>query len=93
VPSGRQSLYANASYKSPFQPISPDTDPDASALTTGAVTEQTLLLTRNPGDTLAQVESELQSRQAAYQAQVTALTTWVRYGTFFNGTTWTMQGV
>jgi hypothetical protein len=62
-------------------------------LTTGAVVEQVSLLTGGGGQTLPQIEAELVSRQATYQAQVTARTTWNRYGTFYNGTTWTPQGV
>jgi hypothetical protein len=93
VPVARQSLYAAPGYKSAFQPIAPDTDPDASALISGAVVEQTSTLTGGSGQTLPQIQAELVSRQATYQSQITNLTTFNRYGTFFDGVTWTPQGV
>jgi hypothetical protein len=89
----RQPLYAKPGYKSPFQPLAPDTDPDASALVSGAVVEITSVLTGGGGQTLPQIQAELVTRQTDYQAQITALTTWNRYGTFYNGTAWTPQGV
>ena len=93
VPLARQSLYARPGYKSLFQPIAPDTDPDAAALIAGSVVEKIETLTVLPGTTIPQIEAELVSRQTTYQAAVTSATTWVRYGTFFNGSTWTPQGV
>jgi hypothetical protein len=57
------------------------------------VVEITSVLTGGGGQTLPQIQAELVTRQADYQAQITALTTWNRYGTFYNGTVWTAQGV
>lgn len=93
VPLARQFAYANANYVSPFVPIAPDIDPDVAALRSGAVIEQSGSVAVDPTMTPGEIQLVLQRLQAAFQAKVTADKTYVRYGTYFDGTAWVPQGV
>lgn len=79
-------------YISPFRPIPPDTDPDTTAIATGAVVERLDSVLVGGGLTLPEVQALLERLQADYQAAVTADKTYVRYGSYFNGTAWIVQG-
>lgn len=92
VPAAHQPFFANAAYVSPFKPIAPDADPDLTGLQSGAVVETQRSVAIN-GATLAQLQTRLVLEQADYQQHITADPTWAFYGTFYNGTAWTRQGV
>lgn len=98
VPVARQPFVADAIaaapilYFSPFRPISPDTDPDAAGIASGAIMETFGSLIVDPALTLAEVQGILQRLQLDFQTATTADKTYLRYGSFFNGTAWTGQG-
>lgn len=93
VPTGREPFYANASYVSRFVPLAPDTDPDLAGLQAGEITETVGTVRLSSAMTLAEVKAWLIARQEAFQAAVTDRTTWSRYGTYYDLTKWTAQGV
>lgn len=90
VPATRQSFYADTSFVSAFRTIS---TPDLAALQNGSVAETTIVIRVDKGSTIAQLQLILQDRWTAYQATVNALNPWNRYGTSWDGATWTAGGV
>lgn len=88
VPAGREKFYADAAKVSSFLDT---TAPELSALRAGTVVER-VETGSWPGLTLAQVQAQLVTRWTAFQAEVTADTTWQRYGSAFDGTTWQAGG-
>jgi len=90
APSARQSFYANPAAKSAW---SGATTTDNTNLQSGAVVEKISTIKVTPGTTLGQIEAFLQSIWTAYQAQITASNPWVRYGSTWDGSTWTLTGV
>ncbi len=87
VPVARQSHYANATTVSAWIGA---TAQDNTNLQSGTVVE-TVTTQRVPSAaTLAQIEAFLQSQWSAYQAAVSANNPWVRYGSTWDGTTWTV---
>lgn len=94
VPSTRQVKFAQPGYVSPFVPMAPDTDPDASALVNGAVVEDLRIWTLDPSVSLATIKAELLQQQTDYQAAVTADPTYSRYGTYYDPlqSKWVAQG-
>ena len=89
VPVARQSFYADATKKSEYKNASAG---ELSAITSGAVTEQVgeFVVT---GMANAQIRTMLQAEFSARQSAVNAYNPWVRYGTTWDGTTWTSGGV
>lgn len=90
VPAARQTFYANAEATSAWKGA---TQTDVDDLRAGRVVEKVDVVTRAPGATLAQVQADLQAAWQAYQDEVTNGNPWVRYGTVWDGTTWTSGGV
>lgn len=90
VPVARQRFYANAAAKSAFLDATTD---ETTALQTGAVTEVVERFNRPFGGTLAALRTALIARQAALQADVTNNNPWNRYGSSYDGTTWTAVAV
>jgi len=90
VPAARQPFYANASATSAWTDA---TAGDLAALQNGSVVERQGELRVPSGSTLAQVQAFLQARWSEFQNQVTNDNPWVRYGTTWDGTTWTAGGV
>src|SRR5882757_4442378 len=87
VPAARQSFYANANLKSAWINA---TAADNTALQNGSLTEKVITQRVPSGATLPQIEAALQVIQQSFQAQVTAFNPWVRYGSTWDGTTWTV---
>ena len=89
VPATRQSFYAVNTFVSAWKDA---TGTDNTNLKNGAVLETVVELTVPSGWTLAQVQSEAESRWQKYQTFVTNRNPWVRYGTTWDGTTWVNGG-
>lgn len=88
VPTARQSYYANASNKSAWTGA---TSADNGNLVSGAMVEKVDSLRIPNGTTLAQIEAFLQIRWTNFQSDITAANPWIRYGSTWDGTTWTIQ--
>jgi len=87
VPAARQTRYADPNKVSAW---SGATTQDNSNLKSGAVVE-TVVTQRTPsGSSQAQIQNFLQDQWTAYQAQINSYNPWVRYGSTWDGTTWTM---
>jgi hypothetical protein len=95
VPAGREPFYAQPEYVSS---ASDAADPDLTAIRAGSVTERIsqLELDKQESETvpqaIARVQGQLETMQAVFQAEVTARNTWSRFGTFWDGTAWTVRG-
>ena len=90
VPTTRQSFYANALATSAWKDA---TAGDILALQAGQVAERTGTLGVEAGTSLAQARAQLQATWQSFQDRVTAVNPWVRYGSVWDGTTWTAAGV
>ena len=90
VPLERQPFYANPDAKSQWKDALVT---DVTALATGAVVERIGRLVLPPGGTAANARQELQASWSAFQQEITNSNPWVRYGTTWDGTTWTQAGV
>lgn len=87
VPAARQSYYASSANVSVWVNAS---SADNANLQSGAVVE--LVETRRlpTSLTIAQIEIGLQNRWSTFQSYVTSHNPWQRYGTTWDGTTWTL---
>ena len=90
VPAARQSFYADATLTSAVRNINAS---DLTAIQNGSVTEMVMVVQVDKGSTLSQMQIILQDLWTAYQAKITAYNPWIRYGTFWDGTSWTAGGV
>jgi len=90
VPSTRQAKYANPTFASAYKDASLA---EQTALQTGAVAELVDEISVEPGTTVAQIKTLLETRWAVFQAEVTAENPWSNYGTFWDGAAWTNAGV
>lgn len=87
VPAARQKFYANPAFVSAYLDASAG---ELALLRSGAVVErvtQEMLDGNN-----AAIRTALQARFTAFQAEITALNNWAKYGSTFDGTTWTAGG-
>jgi len=87
VPAARQTFYANPQAKSAWAQA---TTTDNQNLQSGAVVELVTEAHYVPGTPLAQIETELQGRWQTYQNNITNNNPWQRYGSTWDGTTWTI---
>jgi hypothetical protein len=90
VPAARQPFFANASAKSAW---SGALTADNTALQNGSVAEQVATFQVPAGEALATTLARLTSLWNNYQNGITNNNLWVRYGSFWDGTTWTNAGV
>lgn len=91
VPVARQAFYAK-----PTGTVSAWKDAiagDNSQLVSGAVSEKVATINGQAGWTIADYQTELQTRWQAYQDAITNTNLWNRYGSTWNGTTWVLGGV
>lgn len=87
VPAARQSLYANPAATSAFKNA---TTQELAALTSGAVVEQVISVFYPAGTALSPtITNDLAARWNAAQATLNAQNPYDRYGTSWDGTTWT----
>ena len=86
VPAARQARYADAALTSAVVGISAG---ELTALQNGSVVEKVEDARWPAGATVAQIQALLVARYTAFQAQITAANPWQRYGTNWDGTSWT----
>lgn len=89
VPAARQSFYANASATSAVKDA---TAGELSSIQTGAIAER-VGQSAFPGMTVTNVQTALIAAFNAFQAEITNANLWSRYGTSWDGTTWTPKAV
>ena len=90
VPATRQSFYASSGVVSAWTGAAAA---DNTAIASGAVAERVIQYDAGQAESLATIRVNLQATWTAYQAYVTAWNPWARFGTFWDGTTWTAGGV
>lgn len=66
------------------------TQADNDALVSGAVVERAATQRVPAGATLPQIEAFLEQRWSDWQTEITNANPWQRYGTTWDGTTWTV---
>lgn len=91
VPAGRESAYAqDSNWQSQF---SGATAGELSALRAGTVVERVERFDATLNLTIGQIETELQNRWTAFQASVTGDNYWDRFGSSWDGASWTLIGL
>jgi len=90
VPATRQSFYANPSKVSAYSLASSS---ELALLQVGSVTEVVDTITLTEGATVANVQSSLIIQWQNVQDSVNSSNPWNRYGTFWDGISWTIGGV
>ena len=91
VPAARQPHYADAN--SPPTKVSawPGATPaDNAALQNGSVAERVDSQRTPKGTGMAAVQSQLETNWQAYQSEINAYNPWQRYGSTWDGTSWTV---
>lgn len=91
VPAARQSFYANATFVSAVIGTNAPTTAELNALQGGSVVETVQDSSWDQSVPIATVQNDLTTAFNAYQALITAYNPWVRYGTTWDGTTWTAK--
>ena len=90
VPVSRQSFYANATAVSAWSGAS---TAENTAIQAGQIVEKVDHFSAPAGTTIAQIQAILIAAWNVWQNHITNENPWSRYGTFFDGTTWTAAGV
>ena len=90
VPVARQSFYTKIGAVSEWKNASVA---ENTAIAAGQIVEKVETINVPAGSTLGQVQAFLQTRWTDYQALITANNPWVRYGSFWDGISWTAGGV
>lgn len=87
VPAARQSLYAASAQPTAYTLASVN---EKAALADGSVAEKIGVI---EAISVAEARQMLVDLWTEWQAQVSNRNPWIRYGTFWNGTGWTAEGV
>ena len=90
VPVARRPFYANAAATSAVKDA---TQAEIDAIKAGAVVEETMVVPARASATQAVLLAALVTRYNARQAEITARNPWARYGSFWDGTSWTAVAV
>ncbi len=90
VPAARQVFYADANAVSAWKDAQ---TADNTALQNGSVVERTAIFSVPATDSLNAIKARLQDLWTAFQNDVTNNNHWSKYGTFWDGTSWTGAGV
>lgn len=90
VPAARQSFYANPTATSQNKQA---TAGELSALQSGAIVEKVQKFNFLAGTPIATIQAALIDAFNTYQTYINTYNPWVRYGTKWDGTTWTMNSV
>lgn len=93
VPVARRPFYADAAFVSAVEGTEAPDVVELAALRDGAVTEIVETVFLPAGTTLTTIRNRLAARHTVLQTEVTDKNLWARYGTFWDGTTWTARGV
>lgn len=86
VPAARQSFYADATATSVVKGV---TAPELAAIQSGAIVEVVETLPRLAGATVGDFRNNAEARFAQLQNELTNRNPWARYGTFWDGASWT----
>lgn len=89
VPVGRQIHYAKPGAVSAWVGASLA---ENTAIANGQIAERVITLAVSDGATNAQIRTALERGWTDYQAYITEFNPWFRYGSFYEGTTWTAGG-
>lgn len=93
VPAARQPYYADlqATFKSQVIGTAKPSQAELDAIHAGQITEQVITVPFTPGTPLNTITSQLVTMYNAAQAQSDSVSfnQWNRYGSFFDGTSWT----
>ncbi len=89
-PAARQAYYADLEATSAYADVSAA---DLAALQAGQIVERVETRFFPEGTTLAQTKTALEQRWQQIQNAANSRNPWVRYGTTWDGTTWTAGGV
>lgn len=89
VPSTRWTYFADPNKSSPVKDASAQ---ELSDLRAGKFLELIVEPQWDVGQGIGAIQGFLQAKHGAYQTEVTAYNPFVRYGTFWDGTTWTAGG-
>jgi hypothetical protein len=87
VPVARQSRYANPSATSVWTGA---TTQDNTDLKAGVFTERVATQRIVPGTPMPQIQQFLQNQWSAFQSEINDANPWQRYGSTWDGTTWTV---
>jgi hypothetical protein len=100
VPSTRWAFYVKPAGMNPNGSAVPfksewkdATEPENQDLRDGKVTEIIREFVLPTGATLAQVQAYLQTKHTELQTFIDGYNAWVRYGSYWDGTSWTAGGV
>lgn len=86
VPAARQTRYADPAFETQ---VVGATAGEVAALRSGAVVERVAEARWNQGTTVAQIQAALVNEFNRFQTQITNTNPWQRYGTSWDGSTWT----
>lgn len=89
VPAGLQARYADPTATSAIDTLVAG---ELDLLRAGAVVEVVETATVHAARTMAQMRADLIARRAILQAEMNGSKRWERYGTFFDGQSWSLQG-
>lgn len=90
VPAARQAFYANATAASVVVGATAD---ELAAIRTGAVVEVVETLARQSGTSITSIRAAARTRWDDLQSELVARNPYDRYGTTYDGTSWTAGGV
>jgi len=89
VPVARRVFYADPAKTSAFKTISAG---ELASLRDGSVVERVSNLRIDKGATIPQLQTKLEIEWTFFQNEITTFNPWNRYGTFWDGVTWTPGG-
>lgn len=89
VTAARQAYYANPAATSAYRDA---TVQEKLEIQEGRVTEKVDQISIAGGTSLAGVQAALQAAWLVFQTEVTNSNPWVRYGSYWDGTTWAAGG-
>ena len=90
VPATRQAFYANPDAMSSYKNASTQELQD---IKDGKVKEVTGYKTYEASTTIAQVKADLISKYNDAQSEIDNYNPWIKYGSYWDGTSWTVGGV
>ena len=90
VPASRQPFYANPAATSQWKDAS---GAEVAQLQSGEVREVVETYSSEGAPTLSLVQAAFEERWTNLQAETTVYNPWLRYGSYWDGTTWTVGGV
>lgn len=89
-PAARQPFYARPDATSAWGGAS---QAEVDAIKAGQVVEERMTFSRAQSQTVPEVQAFLETEWSRRQATIDAANPWVKYGTYWDGATWTAGGV